>query len=106
MFPIGAGVDDRQCRAHVSTLEVHAILHTVDGVGRLGVPATAAILSIRLRPTFEERPAPSRIAILGSLVGFAYGFGLGVIAGAAVGVIYNLLSSFRAERDTIRDKGM
>ena len=26
MFPIGAGVDDRQCRAHVSTLEVHAIL--------------------------------------------------------------------------------
>ena len=41
-----------------------------------------------------------RVSFTGSLIGFAYGFALGTITGAAIGVIYNKLSSFRTPRDT------
>ena len=41
-----------------------------------------------------------RVSFFGSIIGFLYGFALGTITGAAVGVIYNKLSSFRTSRDT------
>jgi ABC-type nitrate/sulfonate/bicarbonate transport system permease component len=43
-----------------------------------------------------------RVSFLGSFIGFAYGFALGTITGAAIGVIYNKLSSFRISRKTNR----
>lgn len=42
------------------------------------------------------------VSFVGSLIGFSYGFALGTITGAAIGVIYNKLSSLRISRDTKR----
>lgn len=36
-----------------------------------------------------------RVSFMGSLIGFAYGFALGTLTGAAIGVVYNKLSSLR-----------
>ena len=36
-----------------------------------------------------------RVSFLGSLIGFAYGFGLGTIAGSSIGWIYNKIANFR-----------
>ena len=36
-----------------------------------------------------------RVSFLGSLIGFAYGFGLGTLSGALIGWIYNKIVAFR-----------